>query len=65
MSGIRIRGTRPVAESLLSGTIFSLASLAKLLKNEQRTAVLLSQYGRKNEITLAEWLPVGYNLAII
>lgn len=54
-----------MAESLLSGTIFSVASLAKFLKNEQRTAVLLSQYGRKNEITLAEWLPVGYNLAII
>ena len=54
-----------MAESLLSGTIFSVASLAKLLKNEQRTVVLLSQYGRKNEITLAEWLPVGYNLAII
>lgn len=65
MSGIRIRGTRPVAESLLSGTTFSVASLAKFLKNEQRTAVLPSQYGRKNEITLAEWLPVGYNLAII
>ena len=54
-----------MAESLLSGTIFSVASLAEFLKNEQRTAVLLSQYGRKNEITLAEWLPVGYNLAII
>ena len=54
-----------MAESLLSGTTFSVASLAKLLKNEQRTAVLPSQYGRKNEITLAEWLSVGYNLAII
>ncbi len=54
-----------MAESLLSGTTFSVASLAKFLKNKQRTAVLLSQYGRKNEITLAEWLPVGYNLAII
>lgn len=65
MSGIKIRGTRPVAESLLSGTTFSVASLEKFLKNKQRTAVLPSQYGRKNEITLAEWLPVGYNLAII